>query len=60
MAGNVWEWTNSDYAKNSKVGRGGAWQTKGRDVGSTYRDGGRPSVATDSLGFRCVAVRVRV
>ena len=43
MAGNVWEWTASDYYKGTKVLRGGSWRNtpssvRGADRGRTHPD----------------------
>jgi formylglycine-generating enzyme required for sulfatase activity len=57
MAGNVWEWTTSDYSRGSnvKVLRGGSWYDVGRDV----RAASRPFLLSSSrlvgFGLRCVA-----
>jgi len=53
MAGNVWEWTSSDYAGSSKVLRGGAWNDSGRYVRSANRFWNYPSTGSDYNGFRC-------
>jgi serine/threonine protein kinase/formylglycine-generating enzyme required for sulfatase activity len=68
MAGNVWEWISSLYkdypydpndgredqqAPGVRVVRGGSWRD---DIGSIFaitRNGYDPSVANDSIGFRC-------
>ncbi len=56
MAGNVWEWTASDYDQINKVIRGGAWDSNADSVRSISRGINTPDVRNDSLGFRCVAV----
>jgi sulfatase modifying factor 1 len=53
MAGNVWEWTASDYDKSHKVLRGGGWLNirYGARVASRYRL--RPDYRDITIGFRC-------
>ena len=56
LAGNVWEWTASDYSPGSvyKSIRGGSWN--GGNEGclrAAYRDGDDPSGRDDYQGFRC-------
>ena len=53
MAGNVWEWTGSDYIGSSKVLRGGAWNNDARNVRSANRYGDTPSGGNNNYGFRC-------
>lgn len=53
MAGNVWEWTSSDYDSGSKVLRGGAWSGDANDVRTTYRIGRDPTDWFSDFGFRC-------
>ena len=56
MSGNVWEWTASDYDKNTKVLRGGSWN----NIWILSRVALRVSDLVDSSstlkGFRCVGV----
>ena len=55
MAGNVWEWTASDYPRaNARVARGGSWSSDapGR-VRAVYRGPIDPSSRGSSVGFRC-------
>lgn len=54
LAGNVWEWTASDYDKSSKVLRGGSWYFNVFKVRAAVRVGYRPVVRSDVIGFRCV------
>jgi len=54
MAGNVWEWTASDYDKSNKVLRGGSFYLVQAYVRASYRYS--PVLRSDTLGFRCVAV----
>ena len=54
MAGNVYEWTSSDYDDNIKAYRGGSWS----NLNPAYlRASGRyddaPDFSYDLLGFRC-------
>ena len=53
MAGNVWEWTSSDYDNSDKVLRGGSWYTRAILLESTNRNRDTPSHQDDRLGFRC-------
>ena len=64
LAGNVAEWTDTEYAKcyrddcepNSKerVIRGGAWNdAEPRDVRTTYRNRDVPVLRASFVGFRC-------
>jgi formylglycine-generating enzyme required for sulfatase activity len=53
MAGNVWEWTSSDYDQNYKVIRGGSWGSGAYVLGSTNRDRGSPDGGGHGRGFRC-------
>lgn len=52
-AGNVWEWTSSDYDRGQKVLRGGAWFYQAFYWGSTDRLGGTPDSRDRDFGFRC-------
>jgi formylglycine-generating enzyme required for sulfatase activity len=54
MAGNVWEWTSSDYESGAKVVRGGAWLDGANLLVSTLRGGWLPDPGGVNLGFRCV------
>jgi len=54
MAGNVSEWTFSNFDANSRVIRGGSWDTAAADsLRTAFRDSGVPSVRDSDLGFRC-------
>jgi formylglycine-generating enzyme required for sulfatase activity len=53
MAGNVWEWTASDYDKNRKVVRGGSWGYLQQDARCSARNGGNPRGRFYGRGFRC-------
>jgi len=53
MAGNVWEWTASDYDKSNKVLRGGSWDNYPGDALCAHR-GRYPSLNRyNSVGLRC-------
>jgi formylglycine-generating enzyme required for sulfatase activity len=54
MAGNVWEWTASDYSSGIKVLRGGAWGGNWYNVRAAFRDRYPPDDRGDDVGFRCV------
>jgi len=53
MAGNVWEWTASDYGDWGKVMCGGSWNYDGGDVRSANRGWLRPDDRIGDDGFRC-------
>jgi formylglycine-generating enzyme required for sulfatase activity len=59
MAGNVWQWTASDYDKSKKVVCGGSWLSGASDVRSSSRDGNTPARASTYGGFRCAVVRAQ-
>ena len=53
MAGNVWEWTNSN-TDNYRVIRGGGWNNGSASwVRASLRDGRVPVFRDGNLGFRC-------
>jgi formylglycine-generating enzyme required for sulfatase activity len=54
MAGNVWEWTASDYHERWKVLRGGSWYHEPSLVRCAYRYGNYPDIQDNDVGFRCV------
>ena len=57
MAGNVWEWTASEWSSSSKnkVLRGGSWWYYDRSLArSSYRYGRGPVLRASGVGFRCV------
>ncbi len=53
MAGNVWEWTSSDYKKGSKVVKGGSWGLSHRFSRAFARVGYGQNTRINNLGFRC-------
>ena len=54
LAGNVWEWTASEDAESSRVGRGGAWDDGYPTfVSASNRSGFSQTFRNDLLGFRC-------
>jgi formylglycine-generating enzyme required for sulfatase activity len=54
MAGNVWEWTASDYDAGRKVLRGGSWDNEPLHVRAAYRIANTPGSRGNVMGFRCV------
>jgi len=55
MAGNVWEWTASDFDDEGlKVQRGGSWFDPADQARCAARSGARPDGAYEDVGFRCV------
>jgi formylglycine-generating enzyme required for sulfatase activity len=55
MAGNVWDWTASDYDKSHKVLCGGSWLNIEGSVRAASRFFNTPADRFDHYGFRCVA-----
>ena len=55
MAGNVWEWTSSDWDKEGmyKVLRGGSWDGNPYNTRSANRYNNGPGLRHGNLGFRC-------
>ena len=54
LAGDVSEWTSSDYDSSSKVFRGGSWGVDGPGgLRARLRLGYRPSLTLVDVGFRC-------
>ena len=53
MAGNVWEWTSSDYDASNKVLRGGSWIDEPSRVRGANRGWRRPGDSSGNFGFRC-------
>ncbi len=57
MAGNIWEWTKSDYAKgSSKVFRGGSWINESGYCRCAFRGDLSPFDRSDYVGFRCARI----
>jgi len=54
MAGNVWEWTRSDYGKDNKVVRGASFVNVARNLRAAVRSRDGPGYRHDVIGFRCV------
>jgi hypothetical protein len=55
MAGNVWEWTASDYGKKRKVMRGGSWDNIPGNIRVANRNYQfAPDDRYDCVGLRCV------
>ena len=57
LAGNVWEWTSSDYDDTHKVFRGGSWFINAVNLRAARRLSLTPLLRTDDLGFRCAQDR---
>ncbi|MBI3755122.1 MAG: SUMF1/EgtB/PvdO family nonheme iron enzyme [Deltaproteobacteria bacterium] len=53
MAGNVWEWTNSNYDEKRKVVKGGSWGLSHRFARTFTRIGYKNDARINNLGFRC-------
>lgn len=53
MAGNVWEWTGSDFNRDSKVLRGGSWGHGREGLRVAHRFFRPPSYRNYFMGFRC-------
>jgi formylglycine-generating enzyme required for sulfatase activity len=54
LAGNVWEWTSSDYDSSHKVIRGGSWPyNHAADLRASYRGDFAPTYRYNGIGFRC-------
>ncbi len=52
MAGNVWEWTSSDFDAQTKVIRGGAWNFSLESARTWVRECSRPDNRSYGIGFR--------
>lgn len=53
MAGNVWEWTQSDHEQGGKVVRGGSWRNGMGSLKSSHRIPSLPIHKFHYVGFRC-------
>ena len=56
LAGNVWEWTSTNYDDEEqwRVLKGGAWDYKGlKDTRCAFRVYFRPTFRNGAVGFRC-------
>jgi formylglycine-generating enzyme required for sulfatase activity len=53
MAGNVWEWTASDFDKGSKSVRGASFDLKAEYLRAALRIRFDPDLRLADLGFRC-------
>ena len=53
MAGNVWEWTDSDHERSGKVVRGGSWRNGVGSLQSSHRISSLPIHKFHYIGFRC-------
>lgn len=53
MAGNVWEWTQSDHERSGKVVRGGSWRNGVGSLKSSHRISSLPIHKFHYVGFRC-------
>jgi formylglycine-generating enzyme required for sulfatase activity len=56
VAGNVLEWTASDFSSGKKVLRGGAWDLIWGSVRAADRGHYSPGSRYDDVGFRCVGL----
>ena len=54
MAGNVWEWTVSDYDQYTKILRGGAWNFPAESARTFITERSRPHNRSHAIGFRVV------
>jgi sulfatase modifying factor 1 len=55
MAGNVWEWTTTQFPgqKNWFVIKGGGWGNNPYCLRAAYKHGNPPDIGLDMVGFRC-------
>ena len=55
MAGNVWEWTSSNWAERDEriVLRGGSWDDRRDGAACSYRSDSVPGYRISNTGFRC-------
>ena len=54
MAGNVWEWTGSDYSAERKCVRGGSYWNNASYLCGAYRIHYVPADRNGGIGFRCL------
>jgi formylglycine-generating enzyme required for sulfatase activity len=54
MAGNVWEWTSSDFQDGRKEFRGGSWIDGEFNMSATHHGAGERLSKDTFIGFRCV------
>lgn len=54
MAGNVWEWTQSNHERSGKVVRGGSWRNGKGSLKSSHRISSLLIHKFHYVGFRCV------
>ncbi len=52
VAGNIWEWTESDFTPGTKVIRGGAWNFPLEAARTFIRERSRPENRSNCIGFR--------
>lgn len=54
MSGNVWEWTDSTWSKDSSVRvlRGGSWNNNAQNLHSANRNNNSPDKRNNHVGFR--------
>lgn len=53
MAGNVWEWTQTDHERSGKVVRGGSWRNGVQSLKSSHRIASLVIHKFHYVGFRC-------
>ena len=53
VAGNVWEWTSSNYNEKSKTVKGGSWGLSHKLAKAFARTGYDQNTRINNLGFRC-------